>query len=80
MTWENLLQYMQQEIALEDQVNKMQLARPSVIDVVYSSNPDHHLHQKLTEVLQYIKRKSTNSIKFITKIEIYGFKLLVLSL
>jgi hypothetical protein len=61
-------------------VNKMQLDRPSVIDVIYFPNPDYHLHQKLTEVVQYVRRKSTNCIKYITRIEIYGIKLLVIQL
>lgn len=58
----------------------MKLSKPSIIDVVYYPNPDEHLDQKINDVIHYIKKKSTNYIKFITKAEFLGYKLLIIVL
>lgn len=80
VSWEFLLMYIQQEINLEDEVNKMRASRPSVIDIEYYADCDEHLGQKVCDVIAYIKKKSTNYIKLITKAEFLGFKLLVIVL
>lgn len=58
----------------------MHITRPSIIDVTYQSNPDPSLQQNLISIINYIKRKSTNYVKFITKAQFLGFKMLVVVL
>lgn len=58
----------------------MKLSKPSIIDISYFHNPDEHLQQNFISIIEYVKRKSTNCIKFITKAEILGIKLLVVLL
>lgn len=58
----------------------MKLSKPSVIDIAYHPHCDAHLHQRICDILFHIKKKSTNYIKFITKAEFLGFKLLVVVL
>ena len=58
----------------------MKLSKPSIIDVSYFPSPDEHLDQKIIDIIHYIKKKSTNYIKYITKAEFLSYKFLVIVL
>jgi hypothetical protein len=58
---------MEQEIGLQDEVNKMKVTTPSIIDIHYYPDPDEQLKQNIYHIQMYIKKKSTNYIKFMKK-------------